>query len=118
MIKEQETHRETMAKPIEGTQPFESAQPKSRSKSNGLNLLAEVSTLSWNLVLPIVGGALLGSYLDKRTGNNIQWTLSLLVLGVIISFGNLYNLYMEHGHQPKSKQHEGPGDEVTDDQEE
>jgi ATP synthase protein I len=116
MIKEQETHRETMTKPTEGTLPSENEQPNSQGKSNGLNLLAEVSTLSWNLVIPIVGGALLGSYLDKRTGNNVQWTLSLLVLGVIISFGNLYNLYMEHGHQPKSTQHGRPGDEVTDDQ--
>jgi F0F1-type ATP synthase assembly protein I len=81
--------------------------------SKGLSLLAEVSTLSWNLVIPIVGGVLLGTYLDKRTGSELTWTLSLLVLGILIAFGNLYNLYTEHGRQAKQNQ----GEEVTDDQE-
>jgi F0F1-type ATP synthase assembly protein I len=87
--------------------------PSSGGTSKGLSLLAEVSTLSWNLVIPIVGGVLLGTYLDKRTGSDLTWTLSLLVLGILISFGNLYNLYMEHGSQAKQNHSE----EVTDDQE-
>jgi F0F1-type ATP synthase assembly protein I len=65
--------------------------------SNIMNLIAEVSTLAWNLVIPIVGGVMLGHYLDNRSDSGVTWTLSLLVLGVIIAFSNLFNLYIEHG---------------------
>jgi len=95
----------------------ETASNNDQKVSTGLNLLAEVSTLAWNLVLPIIGGALLGSYLDKRTESSFQWTISLLAMGVLIAFGNLYNLYLEHGHQSKSKEEILPGDEVADDEE-
>ncbi|MFN2303857.1 MAG: AtpZ/AtpI family protein [Anaerolineales bacterium] len=70
-----------------------------RKTPTWVELLAQVSTLSWNLVVPIVGGVLLGTYLDKRFGGDVTWTLSLLVLGVMIALSNLYNLYIEHGHK-------------------
>ncbi len=73
-------------------------KPESKA-SSFMNLVAEASTLAWNLVIPIVGGVLLGHYIDNRNGSELTWTLSLLVLGVIIAFSNLYNLYVEHGHQ-------------------
>ena len=67
------------------------------SNPGSVGLLAQVTTLAWNLVIPIVGGVLLGYYLDQRADNGLTWTLSLLVLGVMIAFSNLYTLYMEHG---------------------
>jgi predicted F0F1-ATPase subunit len=51
--------------------------------------------LVWNLVLPIVGGVLLGSYLDTRLGHGVAWTLGLLVVGVTISLYNLYHILVE-----------------------
>ena len=65
--------------------------------SSGMGLLADVTSLAWNLVIPIVGGVLLGNYLDNRYDAGLTWTLGLLVLGVLIAFSNLYNLYIEHG---------------------
>ena len=69
----------------------------------GLSLLAKVTTISWNLALPPIGGAILGYYIDGRTQSGITWTLSLLVLGVMVAFSNLYNLYIEHGRQKKNQ---------------
>jgi len=80
--------------------PKESEEPTS---NNFMNLIAEVSTLAWNLVIPIVGGVILGHYLDNRYNSDVTWTLSLLVLGVIIAFSNLYNLYIEHGKKELNK---------------
>ncbi len=68
-----------------------------KKQGHGLGLLAQVSTLAWDLVVPIIGGVLLGSYLDRRLDSELTWTISLLVLGILIAFGNLYNLYREHG---------------------
>ena len=116
MTKQNERHK-TGKNTKEEMEQSETASTNDRKVATGLNLLAEVSTLAWNLVLPIVGGVLLGEYLDKRTGNDFQWTISLLVLGVLIAFGNLYNLYNEHGRQTKSKEDDQSGDEVVDDQE-
>ncbi len=74
--------------------------------SGGLSLLAQVTTLAWNLVLPIVGGVILGHFIDTRTQTHNTWTLSLLVLGIMVAFSNLYNIYMEHGRQKKTQEKE------------
>jgi ATP synthase protein I len=71
-------------------------------------LIARLTTLSWNLVIPIVGGTILGHYIDVKLGGGHAWTLSLLVLGVIVAFSNLYNLYVEQGGNKK------PGEEQDD----
>lgn len=87
-------------------------------ESRGISLLAQVTTLAWNLVIPIVGGALLGSYLDNRGAGGTSWTLSLLVLGVIVAFSNLYNLYIEHGKsQEKSEEKETVREETDEEKE-
>jgi hypothetical protein len=55
-----------------------------------------MSSLGWSLVVPIVGGALLGHYLDHITGREFVWTVGLLFGGVAISLYNLYHiLYKE-----------------------
>ena len=46
--------------------------------------LAQVGTLGWMVALPAVGGALLGRWLDRHYATGIFWTLSLLMLGVMI----------------------------------
>ena len=79
---------------------------KQTSSLGGASLLARVTTLAWNLVLPIVGGVLLGYYLDERAGDGLTWTLSLLVLGVLIAFSNLYNLYIEQGRDQLNEKKE------------
>ena len=79
----------------------ESQKKKSSNDSmaSSMGLLAQVTTLAWNLVIPIIGGVLLGEYLDRRFNSELTWTLSLLVLGIIIALSNLYNLYVEHGRE-------------------
>ncbi len=81
--------------------PEKDQAPEERRGSSlgSASLLAKVTSLAWNLVIPIVGGVLLGYYLDQRSGNELAWTLSLLVLGVLIAFTNLYNLYIEQGRE-------------------
>jgi F0F1-type ATP synthase assembly protein I len=76
---------------------------KPREPRHGLGLLAQVTSLAWDLVVPIVGGVLLGSFLDGRLDGGLTWTLSLLVLGILIAFGNLYNLYVEHGRKARQE---------------
>jgi len=60
-------------------------------------LVAQATTLGWNLVVPIVGGVLLGRHLDDMFHKEFTWTLSLLLMGVAVAFNNLYAMYAEHG---------------------
>jgi predicted F0F1-ATPase subunit len=70
-------------------------QPEGRPESFW-NLVAQATTLGWNLVVPIVGGVLLGRYLDDTFNKEFTWTLSLLLMGVAVAFNNLYAMYVEH----------------------
>ena len=50
-----------------------------------------LGTLGVLFVLPIVGGAYLGRWLDERlSGYSIHWTLGLMLLGVVIGAVNVY----------------------------
>ena len=50
-----------------------------------------IGTLGIMLVLPVVGGAYLGQWLDSlATGYSIRWTMSLIFVGVIVGMLNVY----------------------------
>lgn len=46
-------------------------------------------SLGWNLALPIFGGVLLGHFLDRWLGTGLNFTLGLLMLGVVVGYYNL-----------------------------
>lgn len=55
-----------------------------------------LGTLGLVMVLPIVGGAYLGAWLDSLSiGYSMSWTLNLLILGVAIGAINVYLLIKE-----------------------
>ena len=55
-----------------------------------------VGTLGLVFVLPVVGGAYLGRWLDSlAAGYSIRWTVSLILLGVIVGMINVYLLIRE-----------------------
>ena len=70
----------------------ESGKPDNKKSFSFWRLAATMSSLGWSLVVPIVGGALLGSYLDRITGHEFVWTVGLLFGGVAISLYNLYHI--------------------------
>lgn len=46
--------------------------------------IGQVGTVGWMVVLPAVGGAFLGRWIDSRYGTSILWTLALLTVGLAI----------------------------------
>jgi predicted F0F1-ATPase subunit len=59
-------------------------QKKARLKGIGL------TTLGWEIALPIFGGVILGFYLDRWLNTTYMFTLSLLGLGIMIGYYNIY----------------------------
>jgi ATP synthase protein I len=56
--------------------------------------LAYLGTAGLVLVLPIVAGAYLGSWLDSLLpGYSIRWTLSLIFVGLVLGVVNLWLLF-------------------------
>ena len=52
-----------------------------------------IGTLGLTFVLPVVGGAYLGRWLDSlASGYSIRWTVSLILLGVFIGMFHVYRL--------------------------
>lgn len=50
-----------------------------------------VGTLGLLFVLPMVGGAYLGHWLDSLVeGYSLRWTMSLIILGVVVGAINVY----------------------------
>jgi ATP synthase protein I len=50
-----------------------------------------IGTLGLLLVLPVVGGAYLGRWLDDMLpGYSLRWTLSMIFLGLVIGGVNVY----------------------------
>ncbi len=55
-----------------------------------------IGTLGLMFVLPVVGGAYLGRWIDgMASGYSIRWTVSLILLGVFIGMFNVYYLIKE-----------------------
>lgn len=55
-----------------------------------------LGTLGLVFVLPVIGGAYLGRWLDGLLqGYSMRWTLSLLFLGLVIGAVNVYLLIRE-----------------------
>ncbi|MFU8826186.1 MAG: AtpZ/AtpI family protein [Brevefilum sp.] len=59
-------------------------QKKAKFKGIGL------TTLGWEIALPIFGGVILGFYLDRWLKTTYMFTLSLLGLGIMIGYYNIY----------------------------
>ena len=66
-------------------------QQAERDQSTLLAQTVFIGTLGLLLVLPIVAGAYLGAWLDNHfTDYAINWTVSLILVGVFIGAFNVY----------------------------
>ena len=47
----------------------------------------------WLFVQPVVAGAYLGKFLDKRHHEGISWTITCILLGLALGVYNVWNYY-------------------------
>jgi ATP synthase protein I len=53
--------------------------------------LGMMGLIGWSVVLPTLGGAAVGMFLDKRHPGEHSWTLALLVAGLVIGCFNAWH---------------------------
>lgn len=62
-----------------------------RERPHVLSQTIYIGTLGLLMVLPVVAGAYLGQWLDSlEPGYSIRWTISLLLLGLVVGIFNVY----------------------------
>jgi len=70
------------------------AKRMKKAERERLTLISQtvyIGTLGLLFVLPVIGGAYLGHWLDGlATGYTTSWTMSLILLGLIIGVLNVY----------------------------
>jgi len=59
--------------------------------------LGMMGLIGWSVVVPTLLGAGLGIWLDKKWGGHISWTLSLLLLGLLLGCVNAWNWMNKEG---------------------
>lgn len=71
-----------------------------RAEKERPTLLAQsvfMGTLTLLFVLPVIGGAYLGNWLDNMTqGYSMRWTMGLMFVGLAIGVVNVYLYFREH----------------------
>jgi ATP synthase protein I len=62
-----------------------------KQRSTLLGQTVYIGTLGLLFVLPVVGGAYLGVWLDNMaTAYSVRWTISLILVGVFVGAVNVY----------------------------
>ena len=76
------------------------AQRMTQAEKERPTLLAQtvfLGTLALLFVLPVVGGAYLGHWIDSlQAGYSYRWTMSLLLAGLIVGAMNVYLYIQRH----------------------
>ncbi len=71
-------------------------RPKAKNeKSKFISLLSTSFELGFAISLPMVIGALSGTYLDRLLGSSPKLTLSLLFCGIILGIGSIFKYLKE-----------------------
>jgi len=67
-----------------------------RERHQWLAQTVYIGTLGLVFIIPVVGGAYLGSWLDGRLeGYSMSWTLTMILLGLALGAVNVYLLIKE-----------------------
>lgn len=69
---------------------------KLRRPATWIGMLLYGGTLGLMFVMPIVAGAYLGRWLDTLvTGYSVRWTVSMIVLGIVVGAYNVIRFLQE-----------------------
>ncbi len=85
-------HKKLKERITKQTQRLDKAE---REQPSVIGQTVFLGTLGLLMVLPVVGGAYLGRWLDGMVaGYSMRWTLSMLFLGIVLGATNVY-LFMK-----------------------
>jgi ATP synthase protein I len=63
------------------------------------HLASTIGMGGWLFVLPVVGGAYLGRYLDRSHAKGISWTMTFIILGIAAGIFNVWKFLIRKEDQ-------------------
>lgn len=76
---------------LAGGQAARKLRARRRGEPNVWTGFAMFGTVGWTIAVPVVAGALIGLWLDKRHPSPHSWTLALLAAGLTIGCWNAWH---------------------------
>ena len=70
-----------------------------KEKSSFWRYAYTIGVGGWLFVIPVVAGAYIGNYLDKRTGSGISWSITFIIFGIAIGIYNIWYFYIRKSGQ-------------------
>ncbi len=70
-----------------------------------------LTTLGFEIALPIFGGVLIGYRLDRLSSLNYTYTLIFLIIGIVMGYYNLYKLIQLEIYRLKVSKHQSKVEE-------
>jgi ATP synthase protein I len=67
---------------------------KARKEKTFWHYASIIGVGGWLFVIPIIAGAYLGRYLDKRFVVGISWTITFIIIGIAAGIYNFWFFYM------------------------
>lgn len=93
MSDQDESHEKLEVQVDKAAQRLERAE---KERSTVLAQTAYIGVLGLLFVLPVIGGAYLGRWIDSLfEGYSMRWTLSLIFLGIVVGAVNVYYFVRE-----------------------
>jgi ATP synthase protein I len=85
----------------------EKVQRKLKAKHNASKSvwfgLGMMGLVGWTITVPTLLGAALGMWLDKRYPNSFSWTLSLLIIGLLVGCFKSWNWILKEHKELNAK---------------
>jgi ATP synthase protein I len=66
---------------------------RSRREKGFWHYTAILGVGGWLFVLPVVAGAYLGRFIDRRVHDGISWTVTFIILGLALGIYNVWYYY-------------------------
>ena len=66
---------------------------RSRREKGFWHYTAMLGVGGWLFVLPVVAGAYLGRFLDRKVQAGISWTITCIMLGLALGLYNVWDYY-------------------------
>ncbi|WP_192035113.1 AtpZ/AtpI family protein [Halomonas sp. YLGW01] len=87
-----------------------------RHRSQGVWFgLGMMGLIGWSVVVPTLAGAMIGVWLDKRHPGPPSWTLTLLLIGLVIGCWNAWHWVAKEDRAIHDAQRNGDGAETQAD---
>ncbi len=85
---------------------------RKETKNSTWYALGMLGLVGWSIAIPPLVGAAIGMWIDKRWPSNISWTLTFLLIGLVIGLWNAWEWLKSERSKMEKNQRSEEDDEI------